>query len=274
MGVLQEIASSMTGNIAKAILCVRSPGSKLTGTNAWGTASALRSDILNLTDSALRLGSQYSSVTKSGVLGEDFVALEVQFNPSTIGIFTQGTGETVNYMGGDMGNASVNQMIQSYSECISTFQCQLIFDAVNVSDAFMSTDISGSAGSLVSAGMSTWKKGKTGSSGYSVKTQVDGIMALLTQCVTREVVFIWGKMSFRGELMGVDNTYTMFNKNGDPIRGVVNLSISERARTKEDLEYWSEAFDKVFDNSGTGKVATVINSISNNSILNANLKGL
>ena len=109
-----------------------------------------------------------------------------------------------------------------------------------------------------------------------MQKQIDGLMALLTQDATRQVIFFWARMCFRGELTSVSTRYTMFNKDGNPIRGVVELSIRQ-GNEKEfayDETYWDKAFTKAFGDAGENLESGMKDKFTraaNNNFLNLNL---
>ena len=78
-------------------------------------------------------------------------------------------------------------------------------------------------------------------------------------------------MCFRGELTAVQANYTMFNKSGNPIRGVVNLSIrqGEQAGFYEPA-YCENAYKNLFE-KGKAKGKSTFSKLSNNNVLNLNL---
>lgn len=210
-----------------------------------------------------------SLTSKNGIMANSgYLALEVQYNPNTIYLETQ-AGKQVQYSGGSLGNGSNNQIMQIVQPVATTMSFQLVFDDMNPQDAFMLENLAPTAGNLIS-GVSDAVKKKKG--GYSVQTQLDGLMSLLTQDVTRQVIFYWARMCFRGELISVNNRYTMFNKDGNPIRGVAELSIRQgnEEQYKYDERYWEEAFDRAFEDSISGKTSRV-KKVMQNSILNINL---
>ena len=99
-------------------------------------------------------------------------------------------------------------------------------------------------------------------------------MSLLTQPVTRKVIFYWAKMCFQGELVSVSSRYTMFNKDGNPIRGMVDLTIRQGEESGFDVAYWDEAFTRTFGDPGTdqisGKMGMATKAMQNN-LLNIHL---
>ena len=282
--LIQDIASSLTGNLPKAILCVRDLSQvtekdgdlKETGKKA----ADLQKSLLRSTEDALnglmenpRMGSQsFRSLTgKAGTMaGSGYLALEVQYNPSSIHMDTQ-AGKQVQYSGGDLGNGSANQITQIIQPVSTTMGFQLVFDDMNPQDAFVLENMAPTAGNLVSGTADVARKVR---GAYSVQAQMDGLMSLLTQPVTRKVIFYWAKMCFQGELVSVSSRYTMFNKDGNPIRGMVDLTIRQGEESGFDVAYWDEAFTRTFGDPGTdqisGKMGMATKAMQNN-LLNIHL---
>ncbi len=220
------------------------------------------------------MGSQsFRSLTgKAGTMaGSGYLALEVQYNPSSIHMDTQ-AGKQVQYSGGDLGNGSANQITQIIQPVSTTMGFQLVFDDMNPQDAFLLENTAPTAGNLISGAADAARKVK---GAYSVQAQMDGLMSLLTLNVTRQVVFYWAKMCFRGELVSVNSRYTMFNKDGNPIRGVADLAICQGGEEFGYEEtYWEEAFTRAFGDSledkVTGKVGKAAKAMQNH-LLNIHL---
>ncbi|MDE6640495.1 MAG: hypothetical protein K2K63_08225 [Acetatifactor sp.] len=273
--LLQNLGSSITGNIPKAILCVRqyTYGDSLEDTAK--AAGSLQTNLLAGARKALEGTQTFSSLTeKGGVMGgSGYLAMEVQYNPSSIHMETQ-AGQ-VEYLGGNLGGKSDNQIVQDTQPVSTTMRFQLIFDDMNPFDAFMLENlVPTTVGNTVSLiGSEVRKKEKER---YSVQDQVEGLMALLTQVETRQVIFFWAKMCFRGELTGVNARYTMFNKDGNPIRGVVDLTIrqGDEEELAYDTKYWDQAFTETFgqaaENTKRG-MAGAFSKVTNNNFLNLNL---
>lgn len=293
----QNFLSSITGNIPKAILCVRQVTAGDTLEDTVADAAALQKQLLQTTKGVLQGGDgAASSLSREGVqtfssltsaasgaggiastqslmAGSGYVAMEVQYNPNAIYMDTQ-AGQQVQYSGGNLGNQSNNQLVQVYQPVSTTMSFQLIFDDMNPSDAFMLENIAPTAGNAVSGISSIAKKAKGG--GYSVQKQIDGLMALLVQDTTRQVIFYWSRMCFRGELTSVNTRYTMFNKDGNPIRGVVELSIrqGDEVSLGYDEIYWNEAFNKAFGEADIdleSGMKDTFTKVTNNNFLNLNL---
>lgn len=72
----------------------------------------------------------------------------------------------------------------------------------------------------------------------------------------------------------MDSTYTMFNKSGDPIRGTIDISISQIKESAGDKLYWNDMFSSVFGNASLTKTTTstsLFSKLTNNNFLNLNL---
>ncbi|MBQ3105169.1 MAG: hypothetical protein IJC59_04815 [Lachnospiraceae bacterium] len=283
--ILANIGSSLTGNITKAILFIKDvkPGQTQSIEEVAKEAEALQQKLLSGTAAALKGSKQgsksFSSVTSAAkgadslAAGSGFLALEVQFNPNSL-YFETVAGRDVEYDGGNLGTRSTNQIVQVKHPAATTLSFELIFDDFNPQDAFMVENIGMTAGNLVTMGGSTVKKVRGGK--YSVQPQMDGLISLMTRNETRQVIFFWGKMCFPGELVNVNCRYTMFNRAGNPIRGVVRLSIrqGENSKYTQNSRYWNEAFGKLFGKGGinsTSKATGGFSKATNNNFLNLNL---
>lgn len=280
--VVQDAVSSLTGNLPKAILCVRDLSQAQGGEkgDAAKKASDLQKRLLKSTEDALngllednRGGSQtFRSLTgKNGAMaGSGYLALEVQYNPSSISMSTQ-AGKQVQYSGGSLGQGGANQITQIVQPVSTTMSFQLVFDDMNPQDAFVLENMAPTAGNLVSGTADVARKVR---GAYSVQAQMDGLMSLLTQPVTRKVIFYWAKMCFQGELVSVSSRYTMFNKDGNPIRGMVDLTIRQGEESGFGVAYWDEAFTRTFGDPGTdqisGKMGMATKAMQNN-LLNIHL---
>ncbi|MCI9571314.1 MAG: hypothetical protein HFH97_01695 [Lachnospiraceae bacterium] len=280
--VIQDAVSSLTGNLPKAILCVRDLSQAQGGEkgDAAKKASDLQKRLLKSTEDALngllednRGGSQtFRSLTgkNSAMAGSGYLALEVQYNPSSISMSTQ-AGKQVQYSGGSLGQGGANQITQIVQPVSTTMSFQLVFDDMNPQDAFVLENMAPTAGNLVSGTADVARKVR---GAYSVQAQMDGLMSLLTQPVTRKVIFYWAKMCFQGELVSVSSRYTMFNKDGNPIRGMVDLTIRQGEESGFDVAYWDEAFTRTFGDPGTdqisGKMGMATKAMQNN-LLNIHL---
>ena len=129
----------------------------------------------------------------------------------------------------------------------TTLMIQLLFEKLNISDAFGATTL----GLNIDSAVDLAKDVATSvfGDGYSVKKPVEGIISLLTRKSTRQIIFCWNNMFFHGELMSVDANFNMFNKNGYPIMATVDMQIKQtdaNATFASDQQYWEEALDRAF----------------------------
>ncbi len=279
--IAENLVNSLSGNVPKAILCVRNIKTLEQITSRDGAEERLRKkrdnmkDTLDaakdLQDAFMKatedaLSGTVSSKARKNLLGQDqaYLAMEVQYNPSSIQMQTA-TGSQLDYSGGSMGNMANNMIIQNIVPTSTTMNVQLIFDEVNMYDAFMVNNVNSPVGAITQAAKYAVEKE------HSVQHQIEGILSLLTMDVTRQVVFYWSKMCFRGELTAVQANYTMFNKSGNPIRGVVNLSIrqGEQAELFES-SYWGKAYENLFT-KGKADGKSTLSKVTNNNVLNLNL---
>ena len=271
---LQKTGNQVTGNIPKAILCVpdiskatdKTTNTSIENSNnlreALGKGQSIMGSFRKMTG---------RSTTKT-IEEKGYLALEVQYNPSSIYLETV-AGMQKNFAAGNMGDASSSQLRQNYEPESTTMSVQLLFDAVNVQDSFMLSNMALDVGNVVNAGMNIATKVN---GGYSVKPQMDGIMSLLTREYTRHVLFFWAKMCFQGELSSVSSHYTMFNTSGNPVRGEIRLTIRQSTdpAAKYENTYWEKAFNTTFvESTTTGFISTANTaaSVINNSVLNLHL---
>lgn len=280
---MQNLGRSLTGNAVKAVLCVRAPkvvekendpekkDSLKELEKAIKDVNTINDKLMEMAEESLKgrkASSTYSDI-KDIVEGNDYIALEVQFNPSTLRLTTSAGMQT------KYGEDAADLTVQSVPAPAATdLSFELLFDDVNSQDAFMLADnaiTNTSTGNVYQAIKSAAK------SKFSVQRQMEGLLALLSLDSARNVIFFWADMSFRGEVTAISNTYTMFNKKGYPVRGKVGMTIrqgdgSEDADEREqirkyDESYWNKAFDRLF----TADIKkTTVDKLSNN-LLNLKL---
>ena len=296
MGVgkaFQNLTGSLTGNNVKAVLCIRKvKSSNINQENNEGIDAVvedpesaeqdsldLNSELLAKAENSLKgkASATYSDI-KDAADDYDYIALEVQYNPTTLRLDSM-AGKQMNFN----GTAANTDLKQFNSPSSTTLSFELLFDDVNNMDAFMLGDnpLTGMTASNIANSVTSMVKNGAGS-GYSVQRQIEGLLSLLAVPAARNVIFFWGDMSFHGEVTEVQATYTMFNKKGKPVRGKVQMSIRQGDKDVEDedkkkkvkkydTKYWDDAFDEVFTDSGSGSVLGTVNKFTNNSLLNLKL---
>ncbi len=328
MAIGQNLAASLTGNAVKAILYVRNAkvlqkeDDRTKEVVGWFPEDQQSAALKELKASYKKSGAAYAasisskfvqagqsgnipSFEEAKKLSSEYVAMEVQYNPSSLRLLTT-TGKQVNYGNsmGDMASGQVTEIIQPNATVLS---CQLVFDDMNVYDAFMMSNLSPSIGNVVSGAADMTKKVKAmkemkakkamkngdediadaSTFAYSVRPQVEALLGLMVNQRTRYVNFCWSHMGFAGEMTDVVAKYTMFNKDGEPIRATVDIQIRQSGdyfndippdeRAGEDAGstfYWDMAYHKLFGDDGystkSGGKSTA-SKIMNNNVLGLNL---
>lgn len=283
----QNLTQSLTGNVSKAILCIRKvdninprPQEEDEGVDdlTAGEKSTI-DDVIKLNNELLKKaeqtlkgkGTASFDDLKSAAGENNYYALELQYNPASIRLDTS-AGRQLKYQGG----AGSVQMEEYTAPASTTLSCELLFDDTNNMDAFMLGDnpLTGLTPSNIANTVTSIKKGK-----YSVRRQMEGLLSLLTVPEARHVIFFWGAMCFRGEMTEVSTRYTMFNKKGYPVRGIVSIQIRQGDGNKDavgvdkalgyDDSYWNSAFSKTFTTDGNGQ--STFKKVTNNNLLNLKL---
>jgi len=251
MNLGENIASSISGSVDKAILCIKKP---VTNTNKLGAngqqlvTNNNNSGVgVNQAVNAIDLQAKLTSIKKGGMFSfrkqaeelaktNGYHVLKVKYNPSKISI----SSRAGSFIQPGPGGESTNIISQVVVPAQTYMSFEIIFDDENHQDAFMFDKFTNvSAGAAVSDIAGVVKNAKDG--GYSVKEQVEAMIGMLTQSETRQVVFYWSQMVFAGEVISLDAQYTMFNSLGNPIRAVVRLSLQE---SEGGHSYWNNALDK------------------------------
>ena len=269
---LEAGARALKNMTAKATLYVRVLGAEYNDTSGISTnedVAALKGIAkMRKKESATLMGRAGQVVSRAVVLAggaqrkvieaetdfamqaSGFVPFHVQYNPSSLRMNSVG-GKLRQYK--SMGNDTMNSVQNTDKATSAYLTVQLVFEDINVNDAFGKTTFSDGGLSTSNAlDMAASIKKNLQSNGYSVRKQVEGIIALLMIKRTRQVIFVWNNMFFHGELISVNANYTMFNKQGHPIRAVVEMQIQQNnnnATFKSDLAYWNDVFDEAFDSS-------------------------
>lgn len=180
----------------------------------------------------------------AAMMSKGFLPMEVQYNPATLRMNSVG-GRIKKFE--TMGNENMNSMTATDKKTSTYLTVQLVFEAISNADAFLSSDLSVNASAIKTQGASIIKNAL--GDGYSVKKQVEGLISLLMEKETRQVIFVWNNIFFHGELTSVNANFTMFNKLGKPIRATVEMQIQQsngNATFASDTQYWNDAFDAAF----------------------------
>ena len=240
MGV-GNFVNNLLGNIAKAVICVRDAewvGGK-TASQLSASSSSLGSALGGVAKAGARMSDLKSSL--SGTFSEaGFKSFEVQYNPASITFTSTGKGRGENTVGAN----GVTQTSQQITQTKMSFD--LIFEDISLQDAFDFTSLSlnlETAKDLI-------KDAVVGE--RTVINQVQTFLAIVQSAPMQDVIFFWGSSVFRGRLVDVDVTYTMFNKKGNPIFAKVKFTIQKAGPdTEADAEYWARALKDRFTSKNT-----------------------
>ncbi len=288
MPSLLDAASSMIGNLPKAMLFVK----KFTGKDSnMGQAEKkkVNDDVAALRGLVKKKGKQSSAqklmgqvassvgadaeleeveTTKEQILAamdeKAYVAMEVQFNPGKLSMTTAG-GRSVDYR--SIGDSARRQLTTVDLTAATTLHVQLVFDQVNIQDAFLHEGnllTNPTVGNLVSQTQSLVVNARDG---YSVQDMADGLLSLLVFHQTRQVIFYWSELYFHGLLTDVSVQYTMFNKLGNPIRALCDLTIRQADSDdlyKSDNDYWDAAFNAAFGEAGFSTTTQSVGALERN----------
>nr|WP_297703882.1 hypothetical protein [uncultured Butyrivibrio sp.] len=241
---------------------------------------------MGFTDTMKEVGSSFldyftpgaKSQQKVGELDKEnknFLKFTVQYNPATIKLYT------VNGKFQEKNNqAGVQSKLQKMDYKGKTkMSFDLIFDDCDNMNAFAFNDIANlNVTSVVNKGMSLLQNG---GNTHSVRKRMDAMMSLFANPATQQVIFYWSKMVFRGTVTDIGNRYTMFNPQGNPIRGEMHIELTQDKSIKKmhiDDTYWDAAFKSCFKEpkggigedglAGVAGAQGVMGKLSNNAFLN------
>ena len=260
---INDLAASLTGNNNKAYILLHSSSRNGNDADPAEQLSGLAKGLKASVDGA-KAGSSFADFALSGrqmgyttsafgganaelsrrASENDFVPIRVQYNPSTIMI--NGRGGSIRRQGIG-GEEDQYRNIDAPSQL--TMRVELWFDDTNVRDAFLMEDLTsvrGIATKTIEKGVNRLR----GKEEYSVQDISELFVSAIMTAYTRQIAFVWNKMIFWGELVGVNVQYRMFNKIGNPIRSSVMLEIQQGEKESGDPELeaaWQEAFEKLFD---------------------------
>lgn len=266
--VLKGAVGSLTGGIEKGYLLIKKsetlpdePQSTRTPLKSGGSTAELGS----VAKTAAKVGQKLNAASEAlkGMSGQvkkhsnGYIPIQLQYNPSSIQMSTM-KGNILNRSAGGLGENVFQQWTVPVQ---TTLSVDLIFDDMNVMDAFNFENI------ISVSGMKDLGKQMYGSredaGGFSVRPLVEAVVGAMSMDESRQVIFVWNQMAFDGSLVGVDTEYTMFNRLGEPIRARVGIQIFQQNITKtkdgektvyvkHDLEYWEEAYAKLFSSNYAG----------------------
>ena len=241
---LNALGVSTSDDVAALRSLIQKGGGGLVSslTSKAGQATGTGADLIADTAKNKMKGAALEAELKA----KNFVSMTVQYNPNSIRLMATG-GNYYNYDGA--GDKAVAQVSSYEKPSTVHFYTTLIFEDINDQDAFGYQDLALNIGS----GIELFKSGFNKATGhtYSVKPQVEALISLLMHRRTQQVIFYWSEMFFHGMLIDVEANYTMFNKQGHPIRAEVQLKIQQadsNSMFPSDVKAWDGAFDAAFQN--------------------------
>jgi hypothetical protein len=249
------LSASALGSVQKAVLVIHKETD----------AKEVDSSQVAADTAAVLSGASDEAANASKLLSAKEVqdhAMQVQYNPASLSIQANAESIPFTYLQQNVDSGIPNQSPRPPMVVLSV---ELIFDAVNPSDAFMLDKLRLSAGNAVSdiSGLIQAEKG-----GYTVQPHTNGLIAALMRPNTRMVTFRWADMAFTGQLIEVQAVYTMFSVSGKPVRSRVRMNIAQQVESSADLQYWDKALDNAFSESneigGRGKASELGNLLNLN----------
>lgn len=194
----------------------------------------------------LRLKSKMLSQPAVPRQDDSMTRFTVQFNPGQLQLYGAAKTKTEKSVENDGKNQQPAQQGKAASTEAPNLQLsvQLTFDHVVNADAFSADKLLLTPGGLASTVTSAVKNAISGKE-YTVQTEVEGFIAAVCNTETRRMQFQWGKFFFDGIVTDVQARYTMFNPSGRPVRGVVDLRLTQ-SFTPEIQKQWSAQLEKAF----------------------------
>lgn len=249
---LADIGRSIIGTPKKAVLIFGTTSDSLGGASA---VTQKTTDVVAQTQQRLESGTP---AVDSVVSATKQKYLEVQYNPASIEFSANAETVRVHSLQNSIDDDVINQVTRPPSVVM---QVDLIFDDVNVKDAFLTEKFRLSASDLVT-NVATVVNELNG--GYSVQKQSNGLLSATHHETDRFVTFRWADMTFSGELLAVNVKYTMFSVSGKPIRSVVTLHIMQTITTTADNLAWNQKkFDECFNNKQNRSIGQAVGNLLN-----------
>lgn len=243
-----SITGALLGQIPKATLYLRKPENGLKGQELLDTLTTIKTvsaQAQNLLSDSISADRKETKKTIEAMKAQGFIPVKVPYNPKSIRFQSYNGRITSGGIGSEQGMGTQTQM---QMQATTNLSFQLIFTDISLKDAFMWEKFRLSAKDLIDTGFEIARisKGKI----HTVKNEVEGLVGMMCNPVTRRVLFSWGDMAYQGEVTSIDANYTMFSPDGHPIMATVDMTIQQIAdnndNIKEDEAYWGHAFDRLF----------------------------
>lgn len=231
-----QIGADFIGYTKKAVLLLHGQGGAAEKANPLSAAEGALGAVLP--------GAEWAGAVPIAAARDR--RMEVQYNPASISFAANAEPMAATYLQSNVEQGVPSQLSRPPSVVM---RVDLIFDAVNVKDAFMLEKFRVASVNDIAASAAGVAKALTG--GYSVQPQTNGLLAAALDEASRLVTFCWADLCFTGELTETRAQYIMFSVSGQPIRSKITLQIAQEVAEDSDVSYWDKAFDTCFA-PGTG----------------------
>jgi hypothetical protein len=152
----------------------------------------------------------------------------IQFNPSELSIDAsreiKDVTDTQAGPGAPITEGTQTTSKNSYDPPTITLSTRLVFDEVNLSDAFAQENITSPASASAVKSVVSNVMAASGKE-WTVQPIVEGFIGALRNDKTRLIRFEWAEFCFTGWLSHLSCEYVMFSPSGKPIRAFVNLRL-------------------------------------------------
>lgn len=78
-----------------------------------------------------------------------------------------------------------------------------------------------------------------------IRKEVEGFLSAARNPLKRKVVFVWNKIRFEGDLSEVSAEYTMFSREGKPLRAKISITINSNGKRGVPVR-WTNSAKKIF----------------------------
>lgn len=220
---------------------------------AAATNSSSASSLLSSTSSALTSGLDD---LVSSVVSDTDKTFEVQFNPSEVQVYVSSLpSKKTDASPTDSGTPK--QVADSVIRPTVDLTVTLYFDQVVVADSFRTN-----TGGITATNVITTGATLVGNTTYTVRPQVEGLLAALRNPYTRSITFRWAEFSFAGNLSMVQSKYTMFSNSGHPVRATVVLRIRQELDV-DTMKEWYSSYTSAFTGTASDLSSSIAEEIFN-----------
>lgn len=80
---------------------------------------------------------------------------------------------------------------------------------------------------------------------YETADMVQAFLGLMARERTKQVIFAWEEMTFYGSIQSLSAVYEMFDPDGTPVRGKIQISLSQCSADERVWRYWEQAYRRM-----------------------------